>query len=154
LEAEKGDGEDAARISSPDLPAADEPNQLLALAAEVIGRPSGEILGHVRPGVDANLATLAGGRFRNVIVRGARILGFVNADGEDVRWDSLRAGDRAVLLFAVQFTLWQVVASGPQARPVILDVTRASAGEEALLATSSQAAEFLSKKTQVLVLGG
>jgi hypothetical protein len=146
-------GERVASVPSAATPGID-PDRLLETTAHLIGRPAMELLSFIRTGLAANLAAASKGRFRGAEFRGDRFSGFRSADGAVRTWEEIDPPGRAVLLFGVQFTLWQALNGAKRPLPVVLDLTSATRFREEFDPVGLQAARFLATQTQVLVLGG
>ncbi|MFH1263810.1 MAG: hypothetical protein V1495_10270 [Pseudomonadota bacterium] len=132
----------------------DDPNGLIRLAASIVGRTPEEVIAFVRPGLEMNLSRLSNGRLRGVDVTGDSISSFRDDSNGKFTWSDLGLQQRAQVLFAIQFTLWQAVGAGNRPLPIVLDLNSSAAADPALRDLSRQAAEHLSRKTQVLILGG
>lgn len=153
IEGELRAGGAAVEVSSPDFHNADDPNRLLMLAAEILGRSEAELLRQMKQGLEINLTSMTRKRFRQVLVQGGRVTGFRSAEGEAVAWERGDPSTRAALLFSVQFTLWQLASASGRAVPVVLDLLSSLSGGEDLRKLGLEVARVLATKTQVLVLG-
>lgn len=154
VQPEAEEGSQISSVSQLKLDSLDDPNRLIRLSAELTHRSERDVLMRAEKGLQLNLAKISGGRLRRMDIQQGQILGFEDMDGVRNSWGTLDREMKAAVLFSLQFTFWQVGCTGEEGKPVILDLLGSDLSVGELQKTSLQAAEFLAKKTQVLVLGG
>lgn len=127
----------------------DEVNQLVSHAAEVMDQPVFDIVNRIHRGLGANLVKFSGQQFNAVELRGERIAAFRFTNARSLKWIQADSATRAMLLFAVQFTLWQFLLT-QKSYPFILDLVT-NPKSHTLFQVCLQAAKYVAQKTQVLV---
>jgi len=138
------------QYEQPSTPASDDVNRLVVLAAELFDCPVAGLLRRVQQGVAANLTILTDKRFAGIEVAHGKLTAFQTSDGKLVAWPAVDPSAKAALLFAVQFTLWQLLAA-ERPLPLFLDLISGRQHEK-LCALSLRAAQHVARQTQVVVL--
>ncbi len=123
---------------------------LLDLTSQVMDRTRLEVLKALKQGASKNISVLTLNKFEGIEVQGEKIVAFRTPSGV-AKWETLDTITKATLLFAIQFTCWQLLVSSNSILPLFLDMV-SSQRPELLSKMVLQAAQVLARKTQVLVL--